>query len=73
MKCCNCSKEMKKGFLFTTKDGAFSFGDEVPGVFSNAKNISGFAKNNLLPGRLCGRVFAFCAMMKKYFKNYLLF
>ena len=38
MKCSNCGKEMRKGYLFSSKDGAFSFANEVPGVFENAKN-----------------------------------
>lgn len=37
MKCSICEKEMKKGYLFSSKDGAFSFANEVPGVFENAK------------------------------------
>lgn len=51
MKCCRCEKEMRKGFLFASKDGAFSFADEVPGVFENAKNAPGFVKITALsPG-----------------------
>ena len=38
MKCSKCGKEMRKGYLFSSKDGAFSFANEVPGVFENAKN-----------------------------------
>lgn len=37
MKCPKCGKEMRKGYLFSSKDGAFSFANEVPGVFENAK------------------------------------
>ena len=44
MKCSNCGKEMRKGYLFSSKDGAFSFANEVPGVFENAKNAEGFVK-----------------------------
>lgn len=33
---------MKKGYLFTTKDGAFSFAQEIPSAFSNAKKAEGF-------------------------------
>ena len=51
MKCCRCEKEMRKGFLFASKDGAFSFADEVPGAFENAKNAPGFIKiTALTPG-----------------------
>ena len=31
MICPKCNKEMRKGYLFSSKDGAFSFADEVPG------------------------------------------
>ena len=31
MKCPKCGKEMRTGYLFTSKDGAFSFANEVPG------------------------------------------
>ena len=44
MKCPNCGKEMRDGYLFCSKDGAFSFANEVPGVFENAKNADGFVK-----------------------------
>ena len=46
MKCPNCGKEMRDGYLFCSKDGAFSFANEVPGVFENAKNADGFVKIN---------------------------
>ena len=35
---------MREGYLFCSKDGAFSFANEVPGVFENAKNADGFVK-----------------------------
>ncbi len=35
---------MKKGFLFTSKDGAFSFAEKIPGVFENAKKAEGFVE-----------------------------
>jgi len=44
MKCSECGNEMREGYLFTSKDGAFSFADEVPGIFTNAKNAEGFVK-----------------------------
>lgn len=37
-------QKMRDGYLFCSKDGAFSFANEVPGVFENAKNVSGFVK-----------------------------
>ena len=44
MMCPKCGKEMRNGYLFSSKDGAFSFANEVPGVFENAKNADGFVK-----------------------------
>ena len=44
MICSKCNKEMRKGYLFSSKDGAFSFADEVPGVFTNAKTAKGFVE-----------------------------
>ena len=44
MKCPNCGQEMRQGYLFTTKDGAFSFADEVPSVVRNAKTAPGFVQ-----------------------------
>ena len=35
---------MRKGYLFGSKDGAFSFANEVPDSFENAKNADGFVK-----------------------------
>ena len=42
MNCPICGQEMKKGYLFTTKDGAFSFANEVPSVLKDAKSAEGF-------------------------------
>lgn len=63
MKCPECSEEMKTGYLFCSKDGAFSFADEVPGVFKNAKKAPGFVQITALrashrtsiPAFLCAR------------------
>ena len=44
MMCPKCGKEMEKGWLFSSKDGAFSFANEVPGALENAKNAEGFVK-----------------------------
>lgn len=44
MNCPVCKKEMNAGYLFTTKDGAFSFADNVPGVFTPAKRAPGFIR-----------------------------
>ena len=44
MKCSKCGKEMRNGYLFCSKDGAFSFANEVPGVFQDAKKADGFVK-----------------------------
>ena len=61
MKCSNCGSEMREGYLFTSKDGAFSFANEVPGAFTNAKKAEGFVKITsieagkrvALPGFIC--------------------
>ena len=37
-----CGKEMRKGYLFSSKDGAFSFANEVPSALENAKHTEGF-------------------------------
>ena len=42
MKCATCGQEMREGYFFSTKDGAFSFANEVPGVFENASKQEGF-------------------------------
>ena len=44
MMCPECGKEMRTGVLFSSKDGAFSFADKVPGAFENAGNTAGFVK-----------------------------
>lgn len=44
MICPKCGKEMRNGYLFGSKDGAFSFANEVPGTLENAKNADGFVK-----------------------------
>ena len=36
MLCPKCGKEMRNGYLFSSKDGAFSFANEVPGALENA-------------------------------------
>lgn len=42
MLCPKCGKEMRKGYLFGSKDGAFSFVNEVPGALENARTADGF-------------------------------
>ena len=44
MMCPKCGKEMKKGYLFSSKDGALSFANEVPGALENAKDADGFVR-----------------------------
>ena len=44
MMCPKCGKEMRTGYLFSSKDGAFSFANEVPNALENAKNADGFVK-----------------------------
>ncbi|MGI6555871.1 MAG: PF20097 family protein [Pseudoramibacter sp.] len=51
MKCPKCGKEMRSGYLFASKDGAFSFANEVPGAFEKADKADGFvAITPLRPG-----------------------
>lgn len=40
--CAACGAPLKEGFVFSTKDGAFSFAHEVPNAFENAKGAPGF-------------------------------
>ena len=42
--CPKCGKEMRNGYLFSSKDGAFSFASEVPSALENAKSAEGFVK-----------------------------
>ena len=56
MMCPKCGKEMRNGYLFSSKDGAFSFANEVPSALENAKNTEEFVK---LTGLKVG-VEAFC-------------
>lgn len=44
MMCPKCGNEMKRGYLFSSKDDAFSFASEVPSALENAKNTDGFVK-----------------------------
>ena len=44
MLCPKCGKEMRTGYLFSSKDGAFSFAYEVPGALENAGRAEGFVK-----------------------------
>ena len=44
MLCPKCGNETKKGYLFASKDGAFSFAEKVPGAFENAHNTEGFVQ-----------------------------
>ena len=48
---------MRNGYLFSSKDGAFSFANEVPSALENAKNTEGFVK---LTGLKIGGVEACC-------------
>lgn len=60
MKCPECGKEMRKGYLFSSKDGAFSFADYVPGVFENARNAKGFVEITKLKPSHRTRIEAHC-------------
>lgn len=60
MNCPKCDQEMRKGYLFTTKDGAFSFADEVPGMLHNAKTAKGFVEITPLAPNKRVRIEAYC-------------
>lgn len=60
MKCPNCNEEMREGFLFGSKDGAFSFANEVPGIFQNAKHAEGFVEITPLKASHRTSIKAFC-------------
>lgn len=51
---------MKEGYLFSTKDGAFSFGGSVPSAFESAKKARGYIK--IIEAKIGGRtsVKAYC-------------
>lgn len=59
--CPVCGNELEEGFLFSTKDGAFSFAKDVPSTFVNAKKMPGFTEitapkvggRTSLPARIC--------------------
>ena len=71
MKCPNCGKEMRDGYLFCSKDGAFSFANEVPGVFENAKNADGFVKiTELKPSHGIHIKAAICEACRKVVLDY---
>lgn len=71
MKCPNCGKEMRNGYLFCSKDGAFSFANEVPGVFTNAKNVDGFVKiTELKPSHRTKIKAAICEDCRKVVLDY---
>lgn len=44
MKCPKCGRKMRNGYLFSSKEGAFSFASKMPSAFENAKNTDGFVK-----------------------------
>ncbi len=60
MMCPKCGKEMRKGYLFCSKDGAFSFANEVPGAFENARTADGFVEITALKAGHRTRVEACC-------------
>ena len=67
----NCGKEMRDGYLFCSKDGAFSFANEVPGVFENAKNADGFVKiTELKPSHRTHIKAAICEACRKVVLDY---
>ncbi len=71
MKCQKCGKEMRDGYFFCSKDGAFSFANEVPGVFANAKNADGFVKiTDLKPSHRTSVAASICEDCRTVVINY---
>lgn len=71
MKCPACGKEMRKGWLFCSKDGAFSFANEVPGVLQNASKADGFVRITALKPSHRTRVAAsICEPCRKVMVDY---
>lgn len=66
-----CGKEMRDGYLFSSKDGAFSFANEVLGVFANAKNAEGFVKiTDLKPSHRTSVAASICEDCRTVVINY---
>lgn len=62
---------MRDGYLFSSKDGAFSFANEVPGVFANAKNAEGFVKiTDLKPSHRTSVAASICEECRTVVINY---
>ena len=62
---------MRDGYLFSSKDGAFSFANEVPGVFVNAKNTEGFVKiTDLKPSHRTSVAASICEDCRTVVINY---
>ena len=62
---------MRDGYLFSSKDGAFSFANEVPGVFANAKNTEGFVKiTDLKPSHRTSVAASICEDCRTVVINY---
>lgn len=71
MMCPKCGKEMKHGYLFASKDGAFSFADKVPGAFENARNVEGFVQiTELKPGHRTSVVACCCESCRVLLLDY---
>lgn len=71
MKCPYCNAEMKEGFLFGSKDGAFSFANEVPGTFKNARKAEGFVEiTHLKPSHRISLKANLCETCRKLVLDY---
>lgn len=66
MECPKCGKTMRDGYLFSSKDGAFSFANDVPSMFKNARKVSGFVKiTDLQPSKRIRIKASICEDCKK--------
>lgn len=71
MKCPFCGEEMTEGYLYSSKDGAFSFSKEVPGVFQNAGKQEGYIKiTDLKAGHRIRIKATICEKCKKVIFDY---
>lgn len=64
-------KRNERWLSICSKDGAFSFANEVPGVFENAKNADGFVKiTELKPSHRTHIKAAICEACRKVVLDY---
>ena len=71
MKCSKCGKEMRKGYFFSSKDGAFSFANESTRRFRKRKKTRWFVEiTKLKPGHRTRVKANCCQECRKIVINY---